>query len=938
MNSEQWKTSWRIFNAARELPANEQRPFVESECADPEIVERVLEELASLLNGEGDEEAELPEVHIDRAGTQAGRYRVRTLLGRGGMGEVYAAWDPDLGRQVALKFLLPRSVSDATAVRRFVREAKAASALNHPNIVTVHEVIDSSSGLAIAMEFVDGEPLNRLRHSVLDWRQVAMVGQQVATALAAAHQQGIVHRDIKPENLMLRTDGIVKVLDFGLAQGFGGNDAPTFQSLQSSAGGLPGGTLRYMSPEQLRNEPLTGASDIYSLGLVLYELLAGHHPFESEYIWETAHAIHTRHVEPLGEARGDTPAWLDELIVTMLDRDAALRPAALDLVSAFSQPSRRAASPKTVRVRARHRKWILAAAAILVAAAAAWYERDFLLPWRPRVVEFTQYPGDEDFPSFSPDGQSVAFAWNGAAQDNFGIYIRKIGSPSLRRATSSPLQSFSPAWSPDGQSIAFLRKSRDGGSVMLFMVPAEGGPEREITSVSLDVPEPSPFLAWTPDGRWLVAPGQESEREPVGLFLVSPKDGAKKRLTRPPKDQVDLAPAISPDGRTLAFMRSRGQGSQAIYLLPLTATFLSGGEPEPVPALFNVFLATPQWTSDGKDLLFVANAQGGIPIWRTRLPEPGKPWEPPRAETYVGRGFGVHLAPPSAAAHRLMYSIDVQQRSIWLKPLGGAGERRPAKRIGTASTTNSDAHISPDGSRIVYQSTQTGSTEIWNSNIDGTRALQLTNFGGPGTGSPAWSPDGRRIAFDSRVEGRPHIYLIPATGGRPERVTDVLADNYLPEWSKDGRWVYYCSTRSGIVEVWRQPVAGGTAQQMTHGGGWAPAESPDGGSLFYQRRVPAGWSLRQLNLATGVDREILPAMVERAFGIARDGVYYIPVQGADGRFTIQFRSFESGVSRLIATIAKPMLRSLSLAPDGSFLLYSQLDRWGQNLVLVENFH
>jgi len=285
-----------------------------------------------------------------------------------------------------------------------------------------------------------------------------------------------------------------------------------------------------------------------------------------------------------------------------------------------------------------------------------------------------------------------------------------------------------------------------------------------------------------------------------------------------------------------------------------------------------------------------------------------------------------------------MYSVDVQQRSIWLKPLGGAGAKLHPKRIGAASETNSDARISPDGSRIAYQSTQTGSTEIWVSNIDGTHALQLTNFGGPGTGSPAWSPDGRRIAFDSRMEGRPHIYVMPVTGGRPERVTDVLADNYLPEWSKDGRYIYYCSTRSGIVEVWRQPVAGGTAQQMTHDGGWAPAESPDGGSLFYQRRVPAGWSLRQLNLATGVDREILPAMTERAFGIARDGVYYIPIPGADGRFTIQFHSFESKASRLIATIPKPMTRSLSLARDGSFLLYSQLDRWGLNLVLVENFH
>jgi hypothetical protein len=179
---------------------------------------------------------------------------------------------------------------------------------------------------------------------------------------------------------------------------------------------------------------------------------------------------------------------------------------------------------------------------------------------------------------------------------------------------------------------------------------------------------------------------------------------------------------------------------------------------------------------------------------------------------------------------------------------------------------------------------------------------------------------------------------MPATGGRPERLTDGLADNYLPAWSKDGRWIYYCSTRSGTVEVWRQFATGGPAEQITHHGGWSPTESPDGRSLYYQKRVPAGWSLRRRILATGLDHEILPAITELAFAIARDGVYYISLPGPDGGFTIQFHSFESNVSRLIATISKPMNRPLSLAPDGSFLLHSQLDRIGQNLMLVENFH
>jgi len=217
MNSEQWQTAWRIFNAARELPLDRQRIFVESECADREIVERVFAELEALPEAE---ESSTDAAPFDRAGALVGRYRVAGLLGRGGMGEVYAARDTELNRPVALKFLLPQSLGDSTAVKRFVREAKAASALNHPNIVTIHEVIDSSSGLAIAMELVEGEPLSALRGSVLAWRQAVEIGRQAAAGLAAAHARSIVHRDIKPENLMLRPDGIVKVLDFGLAQNF----------------------------------------------------------------------------------------------------------------------------------------------------------------------------------------------------------------------------------------------------------------------------------------------------------------------------------------------------------------------------------------------------------------------------------------------------------------------------------------------------------------------------------------------------------------------------------------------------------------------------------------------------------------------------------------------------------------------------------------------
>ncbi len=935
MNSEQWQTAWRIFNAARELPHNQQRPFVQSECADPEVVEHVFAELEALSEAEDSPTVTAP---VDRAGTYVGRYCVAGLLGRGGMGEVYAARDTELNRPMALKFLLPNSFGDASAVKRFVREAKAASALNHPNIVTVYEVIDSSSGLAIAMELVEGEPLSMLRGSPLVWPQAVEIGSQVAAALATAHEQSIVHRDIKPENLMLRPDGIVKVLDFGLARSFRGNGAPTFLSFRSSTGGLPGGTLRYMAPEQLRNEPLTGASDVYSLGLVLYELIAGRHPFESEYSWETAYAIHTRDPDPLHAAKADTPAWLDELMVAMLHRDAALRPAAGDVASALSQRTWGAGQPKARRAPARYGKWILGAAAISVAAAVAWSVREQLPPWRLKAAEFTRYAGDEDSPSFSPDGQSVAFSWTGPGQDNEDVYVRAIGSTALERITTDPLPDYSPAWSPDGSLIAFLRKRSNSGLAGVFLVPRGGGPERKIADISLTRFDEAPSLAWTPDGKWLVAPSREIESEPVGLFLISPVDGAKLRLTRPPPDQSDRAPAIAPNGRMMAFTRSNSESVYSIYLLPLSPAYQSAGEPQPLPSFPNLRVGTPQWTRDGKELLFVANPETGMAIWRMRVPASGEAPERPRREAFAERSFRMRIGPPSAAGNRLMYSTEVQERSLWRVELAAPAGSPESRRFGGPNQNNAGARISPDGSRIAFDSMRTGSTEVWVANLDGSKPRQLTSFGGPVTGSPAWSPDGRQIAFDSRAEGRPHIYIVPVEGGRPERFTEALAENYLPSWSRDGRWIYYSSSRSGAEEVWRKPAAGGDPEQVTRGGGRAPEESLDGAAVYYERLVPGGWALRRLTLKTGEDVEVLPAIIDRAFALAPDGIYYVPAVAPDGKFTIQFYDRRTGVSRLVTPIGKPMTRCLALAPDGSFLLYSQLDRWGLDLMLVKNFH
>ncbi len=555
------------------------------------------------------------------------------------------------------------------------------------------------------------------------------------------------------------------------------------------------------------------------------------------------------------------------------------------------------------------------------------------------MVEFTRYPGDEDMPSLSPDGQSVAFAWNGADQDNFDVYVRAIGSTALKRITNSRLDNFSPAWSPDGKTIAFLRKPRNRESAEILLVTPDGSGERKIADISLTRLDPVASLAWTPDGKWLVAPSRETDREPVGLFRISPVDGSKLRLTRPPPDQGDFAPAIAPGGGMMAFTRWNSESVSSIYVLPLSPAVIAAGEPQSVPTFPNLRVGSPQWSRDGKELLFSANPKAGMSIWRTRITASGEAPQVPRRETYAAVSFRIRIGPPSAAAHRLVYANETQDRSVWRVSVRTSGGSSLPQRTGDATERNSGAQISPDGSRMVFESVRTGSTEIWVGKIDGSRPRQLTNFGGPVTGSPCWSPDGRQIVFDSRAEGRPHIYVIPAEGGHYERVTEALDENYLPNWSHDGRWIYFCSSRSGVIEVWRKPAAGGPAEQLTRQSGWAPVESPDGAALYYQRRrMLAGWSLRRLIFATGADDEILPAVTERAFEVARDGIYYVPEQPQDGRYFIQFLDMGTGISRFVTPILKPMTRRLALSPDGSYLYYSQLDRWGLDLMLVENFH
>jgi serine/threonine protein kinase len=430
-----------------------------------------------------------------------GPYEILAPIGAGGMGQVYKARDTRLDRIVAVKVLSTDKIADPERKQRFRQEAKAASSLNHPNIITIYD-IGSENGIDyLAMEFVAGKTLDQLTpRNGMRIGDLLGYAAQAADALAKAHQAGIVHRDLKPSNVMVSSEGLVKVLDFGLAkltQPATGEDAETKTMAALTSDGTIVGTTYYMSPEQAEAKPLDGRSDVFSFGTMLYEMATGQRPFHGGSQVAVLSAILREEPKAIGELRPDVPAELTRVITRCLRKDPARRfqhmddlKVALDELKEESDSGKLSASSVGAAVApatpsGKKRIWIAAGAALLLAVAIAGWRFNRGAPSAPdapfQPVPLTSYRGNENYPSFSPDGNQVAFSWDSEKEGLPDIYVKLIGPGAPLRLTSSPEDSYSPKWSPDGRSIAFLRGNSDD-KFLVIVVPALGGPERKVGS------------------------------------------------------------------------------------------------------------------------------------------------------------------------------------------------------------------------------------------------------------------------------------------------------------------------------------------------------------------------------------------------------------------------------------------------------------------------
>lgn len=589
------------------------------------------------------------------------------------------------------------------------------------------------------------------------------------------------------------------------------------------------------------------------------------------------------------------------------------------------EPIRPAAKPK------RSRPFVWGAALLIIVAASlaiGWLasraKEEELHP-QLVAVPLTTYPGVETWPTFSPDGNQVAFAWDGPKSDNQDIYVKLIGTENALRLTTDPAWDGYPEWSPDGRHIAFER-NLSPGKFGIFLISPIGGPERKLAEVNDDG-----GLSWSPDGKWLALTDRSSGETKDAISLLSVDTGEKRRLTFPPTVFGDGDPAFSPDGRSLVFNRIFADDVSELYLLSLTDTLRPDGPPKQLTFRHHRSLR-PAWTSDGHEILFTAGPAsylGFAELWRVSV---FGVRTPRRLEFAGDQGYFPTI---SRRGNRLAYMRAASDQNIYRLELPGPG-RKAVEPVALISSTRDDftAQYSPNGERIAFTSARSGSPQVWVCNSDGSGAVQLTFLGGTLTGCPRWSPDGTHIVFDSNMEGQAEIYVGDVSGSQPRRLTNPPADAYFASFSKDGCWIYFVSRRTGREEIWKMPAVGGEPVQLTRNGGVFPFESSDRKDLYFATRG----SLWRVPVVGGEETEVLTSIDERAWAVVSEGIYFAQAN-PDGGTSVRFLRFGTGKVKAITTINRRFgcTGGFSLTPDGHYLLYTQQDQSGSDLMLVENF-
>ena len=885
MDSERWRKAKDLFEAAlRCSPDDERRRFLEENCDGDEELRLAVE---SLLFASGDAltflkpspvvsgavETNLTSDQKSLANQRFGHYKILRQIGAGGMGEVYLAEDARLRRKVALKILPETVAADAERLSRFEREARAASALNHPNILTVYEFGAENGVHFLATELVEGETLRKkLNDGEIDFPDALDIAEQIVFALSAAHAAGIVHRDIKPENIMIRRDGIIKVLDFGIAK----LTAPAVDSVDAEGEtlakvptqtkrGMILGTLQYMSPEQVRGQTIDARSDVFSLGVVIYEMLTGTEPFDKPTSSDVIAAILTENPLPLTQINSAAPAELERIVnkalkknkderyqtskdflldIKSLRKSVEFQTSPQQIIADTGEMRRTNEQQRTIRSTdaAAPRRFSIVPALVLFlfisfAFGAVWWfsssgnnrqagTTQTFSPNTTEIVNWRSTPGEVySAGSFSPDGKMVAFTSTKSGAKN--IWVKQLSGGEAVQITKDEFSNQNPVWSPNGDEIAFY--STRGGTSGIWRTPAFGG-----TPV---------FVKAIEDGAMILRRWSKNDviyYEAKGnLFALNLKSGETSQLTKLDSEKITAKSiSISPYEEQIAYVTFENE-KYIVWAMPVRG----GSAKQLIDSAQEI--RNTIWHSDGRRILYSQMTNGVFQIYAVETTG-GIP-----TQITFGDKDAFALDASSDGA-KILYGSSKEESDVW----GVRVEK--GEEFSFSSDINSElwANVAPDNKTIAFQSIKnlsqgdkifSGAILTKSSDDSAAEPFQLVSDGF----LPTWSPDGRQIAF-MRVAGETYnLWTIKPSGGEEKQLTTeglpsieftVLPYNRTQtndfSWSPDSKKIAYISAVSQQKNVWLVDAETANRIQLTNNTDanaslYCPIWSADGKRIAY---------------------------------------------------------------------------------------------------------
>lgn len=970
MTSEEWQKVKDIFDIALQLKPNQRENYVNAACGDNLALRDEVETLLESYRPDYIETpavAEVAEVIVSEekshrlsGGERISHYKIIKRLGKGGMGEVYLADDLKLNRQVALKLLSPKLDADKQHFQRFMREAQAASVLNHPNICTIYEINDDGSAPFIAMEYVEGETLaKKIKKRRLTLEEIFDVAIQVAAALKAAHEAKIVHRDIKPDNVMIRPDGLIKVLDFGLAkltENFPGakssdSDISTMPLISTNPG-MVLGTVNYMSPEQARGRNVDARTDIFSFGVMLYEMLSGRLPFSGENDVDIIGSILHKEHEPLGQAAGKLPPELGQVIDKTLQKNTeqryqTIREVLNDLkdlnqrleLKAFSHDSgyrvtgdfRRADTTDDrlpPNITARRSSYAPGSISQMLVSGLTRYPTSSLVitililmtlaaagivlykimrppPTREsfqtmRLSKLTAGGNVEDKEiAISPDGKYVVYAVQEGGQQS--LWIRQVEtSGNAQILPPADVEFKGLAFSPDGNYIYYAVKEKKGAPEV-YMMPALGGNKRMLLENAYGP------VSFSPGGRQIAFLSDET------ALMVAGSDGAAPRmLAAAPEGSRWVIPAWSPDGKTIVNAVFSSADSH-YHLFEVSAEH---GTIRPVNSPPWISINGLTWLPDGSGLLMSGRDLETklSQLWLVAYPSGNLR----RITNDLSSYQGLSLTADGKTA------VSVQQNlltNIWIAPEAEAtAVRKITTEVGRDEGLSGVAWA-PDG-RIVYTTRITGTQDLWIVNQDGTENRQLT-FNLKSNFSPAVSPDGRSIVFVSDRTGNVELWKMNIDGGSPVQLTQSPGIEGDPVISPEGKWVIYQYTDGGNrTNIRKLPFEGGNPVQITNTESGKPAVSPDGNLIaceYGEEQPDAPPKLAIISFDGGQPAKLLelpPVVKSRVFRWSLDGQALIFIDRRDRVYNLWSQPLDGGPAKRLTDFNVDRIYRFDLSPGG----------------------